>query len=570
MKRLILVKFLIFILVIESHSYETNVHQKITGNAITASNIESYLKDNLKINLTDNFNDRTAQEWMEMGSVWEDDDLTMRWLNHFYDPTIGKGLNSFGITWGQPSLQWGKESSDNAWSWKWARDSYYKALTDSNSKYRDTYFSYVFRALGQIIHLIEDKAVPAHVRNDAHPYYFENYLQQQRDMYEKYTRDAVNDEKNRTNKMTPLKYTGYSAVDLTTFNTFDTFWINSGKGLAEYTNSNFLSRDTNIDDNKYSSPVGIGEWVTTETAYDPDYGWIYVDVKYLQGYATDNYRTGQSSPLSRLSALSYFDYEMQKYNLNQKVYSLNDYVHKEYADLLIPRAVGYSAGLLNYFFRGKIDLISDDTTGSGYLIENNSDEDMEGTFEVWYDDTNDNRKMVWGGYHKINANSKSSNISFNTPTDIKESCEAILIFKKGQMGQEQGAVVGKIVTLAGRWVQVGGCSHVWRDYMGWSCPSSAEVINGKYKYQCSHRYGLGFDCWANDTCVITDGGGCASREWCEEKQKTTDEHVCSCNDYVCYGIMSNVTESPSYVAPYKDLYGECVASSCAVYEMKCP
>jgi hypothetical protein len=30
--------------------------------------------------------------------------------------------------------------------------------------------------------------------------------------------------------------------------------------------------------------------------------------------------------------------------------------YKEYAQNLIPRAVGYSAGLLNYFFRGTLDV----------------------------------------------------------------------------------------------------------------------------------------------------------------------------------------------------------------------
>ncbi len=106
---------------------------------------------------------------MEIGSKWEDDDLSMRWLNHYYDPMTGRGLNPCVSTLCKPSLQWGKDATENAWSWKWARDSYYKALTDANPNYRNIYFSYMFRSLGQVIHLVQDKAVPAHVRNDAHP-----------------------------------------------------------------------------------------------------------------------------------------------------------------------------------------------------------------------------------------------------------------------------------------------------------------------------------------------------------------------------------------------------------------
>ena len=62
------------------------------------------------------------------------------------------------------------------------------------------------------------------------------------------------------------------------------------------------------------------------------------------------------------------DFEMQKYGYSQRVYSLNNRVHKEYADLLIPRAVGYSAGFLNYFFRGTID-ISVPTNGLYSMID---------------------------------------------------------------------------------------------------------------------------------------------------------------------------------------------------------
>lgn len=478
MKKSLFVTILFLLLTIEAYCYETNVHQTITNRAISSSNIESYLKDNLKINLTDNFNSKTAQKWMEQGSVWEDDNLTMRWLNHFYDPTTGKGLNSGGLViYGEPSLQWGKLST-NSWDWESARDYYYSALTSKNKTDREKDFADTFRSLGQLIHLVEDLAVPAHTRNDAHPYppewVCENCLQQQRDMYEKYTRFNVND----------LTYSGYSAVDLTTFNTFDTFWINGGKGLAEYTNSNFLSRNTNIDDNAYSSPVGIGEWVTTEKAYDPDYGWIYVDVKYLQGYATDNYRTGQSSPISRLSAFSYFDYEMNKYLGKPGVYSLNNYVHQDYASQLIPRAVGYSAGLLDYFFRGKMDMIKDPNNPNQYIIKNLSNENMFGAFSLYYDDISDNRHLIITMENlSINANSQSDSVTFTPPADAKEPCKYILVFQ-GQMGQEQGVVVGKVVGLDCGTLTIDGSETITRNsnsqYTANGCCGAVEwSVSGK-------------------------------------------------------------------------------------------
>lgn len=342
MRKLLLILLSALIITAEAQGYETNVHQAITTTAIAAAGTETYIRTYLNINPIDLFNGTTATGWMESGSISEDN--FPRPLNHFYDPTTGMGLFN-----GKSSLQWAKDDSNNEWDWGWARHSYYSALTSTQTTDRSTWFAHLFRGLGQIMHLVQDKSVPAHVRNDAHfP-----YLNSQRDMYERYTRDNFEQ----------LNYSGYSPVELSIFNNLDKFWINGGKGLAEYTNRNFLSRDTNIDDAKYALPAPIGDWTTTETVGGNQY-----TVKYLQGYATDSYRSSASTPISRLSAYSYMDFEMNKYGSAQRVYSLNNKIHKEYADLLVPRAVGYSAGFLNYFFRGTID-IAPPTTGGYSLID---------------------------------------------------------------------------------------------------------------------------------------------------------------------------------------------------------
>jgi len=150
MKKLLPSLFFVLILLSNAFGYETNVHEKITKNAIAASNIRQYLSDNLNISLDDLFNGEKGSKWMELGSIWEDDNLTMRWLNHFYDPTTGKGLNSAGlIIYGEPSLQWGKLST-NSWDWESARDYYYSALTGTKKTDREKSFSDTFRSLGQI------------------------------------------------------------------------------------------------------------------------------------------------------------------------------------------------------------------------------------------------------------------------------------------------------------------------------------------------------------------------------------------------------------------------------------
>jgi len=128
----------------------------------------SYLRQ-LGITLDTEVNHIQLKRWLELGSKLEDNDLTMRWLNHFYDPTTGKGLNTGGIIiWGEPSLQWGKNST-NGWDWEDARNYYYSALTSINRDSRESAFANTFRALGQVIHLIENKTVPPNTRNDACP-----------------------------------------------------------------------------------------------------------------------------------------------------------------------------------------------------------------------------------------------------------------------------------------------------------------------------------------------------------------------------------------------------------------
>jgi hypothetical protein len=58
----------------------------------------------------------------------------------------------------------------------------------------------------------------------------------------------------------------------------------------------------------------------------------------------------------RLAAYSYFWDNSGLIPETKWLYHLDDFVYEDYADNLIPRAVGYSAALLDYFFRGKMEI----------------------------------------------------------------------------------------------------------------------------------------------------------------------------------------------------------------------
>lgn len=151
MKQKLIILFIILI-PINVLSYEVNLHKKITKNAVESSNVSQSLKANMGIYNDMKFQNKKFIEWLTYGSDREDDNLTMRWLNHFYDPITGKGLNTAGIIiYGNPSLQWGKESLINIWSWKYARIYYYQGLTSKDKASRNVAFANAFRALAQII-----------------------------------------------------------------------------------------------------------------------------------------------------------------------------------------------------------------------------------------------------------------------------------------------------------------------------------------------------------------------------------------------------------------------------------
>jgi hypothetical protein len=154
---------------------------------------------------------------------------------------------------------------------------------------------------------------------------------------------------------------------------------------------------------------------------------------------------------------------MLGYNTLSGQYQIDDRVAQENAEVFIPLAVEFSAGLINYFFRGQINMITDTVTSGQYIIENLSSETMNGTFSLYYDDVDGNRLPVpnvdWSNVNDINLNGDNNGtatITFTPPASPndpapKEPGKYILVFK-GKLGNEVGAVVGKVVSLeAGPW-----------------------------------------------------------------------------------------------------------------------
>src|SRR5262249_21937823 len=187
-------------------------------------------------------------------------------INHFFNPLNGTGLRGLGY----PSPDWAlSENEDQTalfqkYSFRDARRAYYEALTKPNVVDRENALGKVFESLGHVVHLIQDMAQPQHVRNDSH---YDKYKSSY-SRYEKMTEDVVRE------NPTLIPFTGYPTVyqknNPRSLTSPRSFWqtgavsvdgVQQGNGLAEFTNRNFVSADTNFGGTighllAYSGPNG--------------------------------------------------------------------------------------------------------------------------------------------------------------------------------------------------------------------------------------------------------------------------------------------------------------------------
>jgi hypothetical protein len=254
--------------------------------------------------------------------------------------------------------------------------------------------------------------------------------------------------------------------------------------MAEFTNRNFVSARTNFRSSltgilpsaEYADPAphqGMA-FVTPADAYT-ELGEAYppeikefcgegetCKIEFIQTTVNDAVR-GAPVLNERAASLSIFDEDIKRRGLDvdvtegvqryrtDRIFSLNRLNYRKAHEFLVPRAVGYSAGLINYFFRGKMDFIPDRDNAGKYMIRNLGPEDMKGTFALYYDGKDGIRYPVTNGVWKdkeIAANGQLNDLSFTPPTEPapKAPSEYMLVFN-GDMGEEKrnGSDVGAVV-----------------------------------------------------------------------------------------------------------------------------
>jgi len=432
-------------------------------------------------NINSETNGKKIKYWVSYGADLEDAGSDFeailgkaRFKNHFHNPLknwsdaglsdIQNGMSM--VLWAQDS-QAQSNAHEGDYSWHALRNYYYGALIGKDDNFRQENFAQLFKGLGHQIHLVQDSGQPDHVRNDAHP--LDGKGLRIHVGYEKWAKDQRSYINNfASSPLFPQVSFNISSGGLVPISQLIDSNIYTGanpsaslsQGLAEYANANFYTDDTIFAAERFSpgdkryfpypkmSSTNVQDYVDgllePEELVAPDGSKEYsIWIKKI--------RDGET--IDHLVRGTYFSRIVRDWfgdsDLFRATFYRDEKCHIDYAQKLIPRAVGYSAALIDYFFRGIIDMVADLGNDSQCVIKNKSEESMSGTFSLYYDDKDGNRKRVaedaeWN--LSITAKGTSIPVTFTAPSDAKEAGKYMLVFQ-GRLGAEEEAVVGKVVEL---------------------------------------------------------------------------------------------------------------------------
>jgi len=280
-------------------------------------------------------------------------------------------------------------------------------------------------------------------------------------------------------------------------------------GLAEYSNANFLSQDTmwtyphpNLEDTNYATI----DWLSPEQV-DAEDGKTdnRIYIKKVVGEQIDH-----------LAAADYWSFEY--WGLTEAVpavFSLDEKCWKDYAAKLVPRAVGYSAALLDYFFRGKIEISSaqlgynptrrdiDSITLLARNVTENSEEMQQGTVDLvlkyrnWNEQEYHHTVTRIGGASSIPRDEGEEFVVYlSEPVPIETvEVKAFLVFK-GKLGLENGGIgVGfkeVITTLVNEeWDNGLSGNHSWQHMSGgheYGAGAATNSVSNDILFKSNLRY----------------------------------------------------------------------------------
>ncbi len=462
--RLAVTTFFFFVACRSGWAFELDTHERITREAFNRSAISDALRD-LGIDpasrLSGGFlgGSHRPVDWLVEGV--RDEDATVsaelaRYRHHFYDPINDRGLIT-SLVRGERAPDWAledrQEFGSQAFSYRDAREAFLTAFTAPAPGDREPALARTFEMLGHVIHLIQDMASPPHTRNDSHG----GSIFGPRSLYERHL--------DQPEVLARLNFNGAPVR----FNLPRQYWTTGdGRGLAEFVNRNFVSEGTNFTarvdaaiGGGYPSPVlhlGLDEQgrpfetaLDIQTQLEP--GLRDRNGNLIEGSVTffaNNFRdpiTGQLLRNERMTTLSLFDRELARRG-ESLVFTLNRYNVEAQAAFLIPRAVGYSAGLLDYFFRGRLQASFAPGPNGGREVvlqtQNVTGEPIgPGTLLLLYDDDSGERRLIREQLvPDLGGASELPTLQFDVPAG---PLSQYVVTYRGQLGLERDAVIGRVL-----------------------------------------------------------------------------------------------------------------------------
>jgi hypothetical protein len=479
-------------------AWEESTHELLTGRAAEVSDLQTGVLTRLgfenldtqisRPDLSGGQQSKPIRDWIKVGARFEDGGSLIlgnaRFLNHFHNPLFdmpdwpNAGLNDSFFT-GTSSPLWAQDALANPnWSWPDVRGAFYQALTQQEKYWRDAMFTQVFAGLGNVVHLIQDMAQPAHVRNDAHPEdplnidgwhplnRMENWAVRMEDEDQAISALA---QTVPTQSYPSLPLTRVGNVNGLALGPISEFWdtdqyqgdpagfpywgADGGRtlGLAEYTNGSYFSNSTiNSPDSNHQfprPPVHIGYYSVCRD--DPPASAVWGTARwYISRYPCP---TDPQQRPDHFLAQSLLGTVLltQPDSINPSL-RIDDRVMADYAKDLIPRAVGYSAKLIDYFFRG--DLAVEVIDPTHVRVVNSSAEPMnQGTIQIFYDTKDAQNRVINGSYtisSVIAPGGATADITITTPPSDPSNPASNLtpgrygaVFQ-GTLGAEENAVIG--------------------------------------------------------------------------------------------------------------------------------
>jgi hypothetical protein len=361
-------------------AYTQATHMTFTEEAFKASELDDQAAPIYKLLPVSR---TSTMEALMQGAFDEDDPGRRSACGHFF-PSV----SYFTLVGCLPtdSPDWILNGSGQIWipfgfeehSLRLANKYFYDALVSPNKDDRKLNSERLFKELGHVVHHIQDMAQPQHVRQEQHIDKFPVSLVNEGSLaYEIYSDLLKEQAKNVIRSPVFGKDAPFSFLYKTAHDFF--------RHLAGYTRNNFLSYHTNFQ--------GLFGVCNSGKGYCSDFEWPFPSENntHLSGatvkgrYPVD---ASDDQPISSVSSFVPFPFvNVPRY------FTLTDENYEVQRKFLFERAVNYSAGFLNFYFRANIDATL--STSRTLIIKNKNAEALTGTFKLYYDDTATGNRTAW-------------------------------------------------------------------------------------------------------------------------------------------------------------------------------